>query len=228
MLAVLLFMAIYGLGFFLAQKVEPDHIYESFQKVFSDTELEAKNQTDFLSRNFDTSSNVAGFRNPGLESLRIGKNNGLSFFVYKHDSLIYWGDNKIILPAEVIRQNAGQDFVLKLKTGWYWFHGKRAGSFLFLCSFPIRNEYPFQNEYLTNGFSSRFNFPELFSLAPGHGKFPVYSQNHTCLFSLNFAGNTEAAAADPSASKDRTRRHLPAGFLILLFVLGMLSLVLPA
>ena len=225
MLAVLLFMAIYGLGFFLAQKVEPDHIYESFQKVFSDTELEAKNQTDFLSRNFDTSSNVAGFRNPGLESLRIGKNNGLSFFVYKHDSLIYWGDNKIILPAEVIRQNAGQDFVLKLKTGWYWFHGKRAGSFLFLCSFPLRNEYPFQNEYLTNGFSSRFNFPELFSLASGHGKFPVYSQNHTCLFSLNFAGNSEAAAADPSGSKDRTRRHLPAGFLFLLFVLAMLSLV---
>ena len=225
LLTVLLFFSIYGLRIYVTKQNDTKHIYAGFQKTINETEHEVKNAVELLSRKFDTNLIKDTFWKTGLQEKRRGNNNGISFFIFEQDSLIFWSDNKIILPADFFRQCAAGNFVLKLKNGWYGFHCKKSGSFLFIGSYLIKNEYTFQNEYLKNEFSSRFNFPEIVSIIKEPGQYPIRSDDHTYLFSLNFGQGHGNPISGSDLQKVYEQQSILSGLFFVLFMLTALFLM---
>jgi two-component system nitrogen regulation sensor histidine kinase NtrY len=197
LMAVLLFFSIYVIRLYITKQSDPSHLYEAFQKKIIDSEREVIDAVGFLKSCAEKNSSTDNNRKTELQKQRDLKKQGICLFIFRNDSLIRWSDNKVILPADFTVHFAGSDFVLKLKNGWYGFHGEKAGSNLYLGSYLIRNEYPFQNEYLKNGFASRFSFPEIISIVEKPGKYPVHSTDGHYLFSLDFGQNQTASPVAP-------------------------------
>ena len=222
---IILLFSIYGLRIYVTKQNDTKHIYTGFQKTINETEHEVKNAVDLLSIKFDTNSITGTFWKTGLQNRKSRKNNKISFFVFKQDSLIFWSDNKVILPADFIRKCARSNFVLKLKSGWYGFHYRKSGSFLFLGSYLIKNEYPFQNEYIKNGFSNRFNFPEIVGLTKEPGQYPIRSDDGAYLFSLNFCQDIQSTTAVSYLHKDYEPQGTSPLLFFALFMLTALCLM---
>ncbi|MEI7660732.1 MAG: ATP-binding protein [Bacteroidota bacterium] len=223
--AFLMIFSIFYLDFYSGKKNDPVRFSAAFQKTILEAEQDVKNEVDLFSGNFGSAKTENDFWKQGLQKQWQRINPGISFFVFKKDSLVFWSDNKIILPSGFLRQPAANDFVLKLKTGWYGFHCKRRDSLLFLGAYLIRNEFPFQNQYLVNRFSSRFNFPEIVSLVSEPGKYPVYSNSHAYLFSLKFLHHNQGSRDDAEPGGKHGRQDVPSGLLFLFFAIGFLSLL---
>ena len=222
---IFLFFAILGSKIYFEKQNDLNYIYSGFQKSINETENEVKNSIDIFRNKFDTNTNEGTFWKARFQNLLIGSDNKISFFVFKKDSLIFWSDNKIILPDDFKTYLPACDFAIKLKTGWYGFHCRQAGSFLFIGCYLILHQYPFQNEYLKNRFSPRFNFPEINSLTKEPGPYAIRSINHTYLFSLNFSKNMGKTMVDSDFYNGHIQQGWPFVFYFVLFMLTFLCLL---
>ncbi|MES2798709.1 MAG: ATP-binding protein [Bacteroidota bacterium] len=82
------------------------------------------------------------------------------FFVhaYQGDSLVYWNTNE--MPVHVFADiHFPADGLVKLQNGWYYTKSITKKGITFVASFPICSEYTYENEYLSNEFSSNFKLP---------------------------------------------------------------------
>ncbi len=184
--AFLLFLSVFGLRFFFNIQNEPKTISRNFQRSILQTEERAKKSVELLSSRF-----VGGFNNNlAVNNSQVQKmmEEGIFLFVFKKDSLLYWNNNKIILPEKFGRQLADISTVEKLKNGWYGFTGKKSGQYYFLGCYLIKSEFPFQNDFLKNKFSPQFNCPEAVLIDKNNIGFPVFSGDGSYLLSLNFSG----------------------------------------
>ena len=184
-MAVLLYLSIYGFRLYLDHKDNPRQISIEFQKKNKAIEKELKRRVDLLCDNF--------FENPKIESSagiyfagEKEEDDGNLLFVYRGDSLIYWNNNKVILPSDFRKFTGRPDFACDLKNGWYEFHGRHKGPHFFLGGYLVKNRFPFQNEFIQNQFSASFNIPASVAISGKIGAYPVYTVDGTYLFSLGF------------------------------------------
>ncbi|MCX6269215.1 MAG: HAMP domain-containing sensor histidine kinase [Bacteroidetes bacterium] len=210
-LAVFLYLSILGLRLYLDHQNGPQTMTRDFQKKHRALETKSESRIDFLIADFSHFEKTGTFSardltNPGR------KGNEICQFVYKDDSLIYWSNNKIVLPEEIIRSHVNENFASHLKNGWYGFQSKKRGSYNFVGSYLIKSEFSFQNEFIKNHFSALLDFPASVSIIEKAGQFPIYSRNGTFLFSLDFGG---FRLEDGGAS----------AVVFLLFILGSLCLL---
>lgn len=77
-------------------------------------------------------------------------------FIYKDQKLIYWNNNKILLPRALSDYNKA----IKQGTGWYYPVQYMVNEYQIIVAIKIKNEYAFNNAYLENSFDSDFNLPE--------------------------------------------------------------------
>ena len=209
-LSALLYVSIYGVRLYVNYQNNPQHLFSEFQNEIKDIESRTKIQVDFLISNFDT--NAQKRIRPEIEWLGEADNrNKIYLFTYQKDSLIYWNNNEVIIPDRFLESHTGTNFVCQLKNGWYGFQHKQMGSYHFLGCYLIKNEFPFQNEFVRNQISPRFNLPSSVELSIGNGQYPVYSIDRTYLFSLSF-------------NKHQAGRDSFFGVIFLLFIFGSSSL----
>jgi two-component system, NtrC family, nitrogen regulation sensor histidine kinase NtrY len=209
-LALLLYLSIFGIRKNLNRQNDPGHISVQFQKEILSTEAALKKAVELLSLKFDTNAKKSSL--PKNEILRTKEDErDIFLFAWKNDSLVYWNDNKVILPAGFSNARKENSFACLLKNGWYGFHGVQKGDYYFLGSYLIKNEYSFQNDFVDNRFSRRFRIPASVSITGQLGKYPVYSSNRSYLFSLVY----DKYKPGPDAF---------TGIIFLLFILGSLSL----
>ena len=125
------------------------------------------------------------------------KEEGLAVFVYRDDSLCFWNDNSVTLPqmAENIPQSTidhiGNSIFLKIER-----KAETPDSMRFIGLVLIKNEYPYENRFLKNGFQDDFSFspavriknstPRFKNPIPGQG-YPVYDISGQYLFSIDLA-----------------------------------------
>ena len=222
---VFLLFAIFGSKLYFEKQNDPNHICKGFQESINETEHDVINSIDILRSKFDTNTNPDTFWKPGLQNQLISSNNQISFFVFKKDSLIFWSDNKIILPVDFKTYLPACDFAMKLKNGWYGFHCRQEGSFLFIGCYLIQHQYPFQNEYLKNRFSPRFNIPEIVFLTKEPGQYAIRSINHSYLFSLNFSKNIGKNVNDSDLYNGHIQQGWPFVFYFVLFMLAFFFII---
>jgi two-component system, NtrC family, nitrogen regulation sensor histidine kinase NtrY len=185
LLTVLLYSSIFGIRLYLNHRNSPRTISREFQKKSTELDATSKVRIDFLISKFDTTLNTPN--HPEFDFIKDPEeDSGFSLFVYKEDSLIYWNNNKVIIPAGFNKASAKVDFACQLKNGWYRFHCIQKGSFYFLVSYLIKSEFPFQNEFIKNQFSSRLQCPESVAITGKIGSYPIYTGDGTYLYSLDF------------------------------------------
>ncbi len=208
---MIMFAVISGQRMYLTDRARPENISQQFQNEIRATETDLKNQLANVAANFDT--NVLNGAGVKFNFFHDKDGDGeFSYFIYSGDSLVFWSNNKVILPEEFSKTFRSGHYALRLKNGWYGFQGVRSGLYHFVGCYLIKSEFSFQNEYIKSRFSSRFDLPPSVSvsLAPG-GPNPVYAADGTRLFGLQFDGNM------PESGKQ-------SGMFLLLFLLGSLSL----
>ncbi|MDP1621814.1 MAG: ATP-binding protein [Bacteroidales bacterium] len=186
LLAVLLFFTVFSIRQFIEQQNRPESITLEFQNEWNAIASETAKRVEFLISEFDTTSQAVP---PKGVDLNPGNDNDceIFFLVYKNDTLVYWNNNKVILPPEFSKTCTNDNFARQMQTGWYGFHCQQKGDYHFLGGYLIKHEYPFQNEYLQNRFSSRFDIPASISITSKIGSYPIINTGKTFIFSLDFS-----------------------------------------
>ncbi|MCK9421087.1 MAG: HAMP domain-containing histidine kinase [Bacteroidales bacterium] len=182
----------YGLTYVVQQytngEPNPNSSAKIIQEKIIDAENSSKKVLDHFCTNFDTITGYTTNHPDNWIKSNIDPGDFL-IFVYKHNSLIFWNDNKIPINENLIQSSRGPFFVTKLKNGWYAFQFKKHGSFLCYCGFLIRSEFPIQNDYIKNQFSPRFNVPEYINITQVRNDHPVFSAEGNYLFSIVIGKN---------------------------------------
>jgi signal transduction histidine kinase len=184
-LAVLLYLSVFGIRIFNVHENGPKRLSQKFQKQVEKIESELRFNVAILSSTFDSNSKT-GYH-PKTEYSGTKTEDDFSLFIYRDDSLIYWNTNKVILPDDISKPCKESDFVLHLKNGWYGFHCFKRGAIIFLGGYLIKSEFAFQNEYIESQFSPGFNLPASVSLTDSITANPIYTSGKSYLFSLNFS-----------------------------------------
>lgn len=113
-----------------------------------------------------------------------GESGDVNLHVYRNDTLVYWSTNQLpILRFANIHFPA--DGVIRLQNGWYYAKTVSRANYTLCASFLIRQEYPYRNSMLVNGFPKSLSLPyeASVSLNPEHG-FPVKTMDGNYIFSI--------------------------------------------
>ena len=138
---------------------------------------------------------------------------GISFFIYKNNALLYWSTNAIPVPDKTGQQEAlFSERVKKLKNGWYEVLYTRDSVWQIVSLILLKHEYSFENEYLDNRFPEDFGIPAGTSLTLGRGDIRIQSYDGNALFSLNLPHK-------------EVKSEFSAFFLFLLYLTGFLFLI---
>lgn len=103
------------------------------------------------------------------------------YYLYDADTLIYWTSNKAPFTLENSEVTEG---VVLLENGWYYLHEKAVDQRKLVGLFLIKNEYPYENESLSNHFNEDFSFPFTAVINQFPDKYDVTDEAGNFLFSL--------------------------------------------
>jgi signal transduction histidine kinase len=87
--------------------------------------------------------------------------NKISLFVYDGDSLVYWNNNRLGLNRH-IQNNYLKNKVIKLGNTWLRLLSRKLSEkkITLVTAYVIKREYPFNNEYILNGFDPQLKLNE--------------------------------------------------------------------
>ncbi len=80
----------------------------------------------------------------------------LSLFAYKHNCLVFWS-NQQIQPEQFKIDSNYQKLWLQNKNGWYQVVSKKIGEFDVYCYYTLYKQFPANNDFFKNSFSSDLN-----------------------------------------------------------------------
>ncbi len=88
-------------------------------------------------------------------------NSKISLFVYKSDSLVYWNSNRLGLNRH-LQSTYLKDKAIKLGNTWLRLLSKSIAdkNYVLIAAYVIKREFPFNNEYILNGFDSELKLNE--------------------------------------------------------------------
>jgi two-component system nitrogen regulation sensor histidine kinase NtrY len=125
----------------------------TLQKNLNDNEAFVE---DFLKSptNFNTLKSLDKNEKEALQLIdKITKDRKIYFCTYKNDKLTFWSGIRIV-PISPASYKTGTSFISE-KNGYYEAIKKTDGNFTVLFFIPVKAAYSFQNQYLTNDFSSQ-------------------------------------------------------------------------
>lgn len=133
--------------------------------------LEAKAQVylDSVYRNLKTlpKKNLAYYLSNNFSETYTRE--GIACFVYENDSLLYWTDNRVAVENYMLNV-CFEKTLVKLKNGYYEVirHPRNAfSSFQLYALVLIKNNFPYENRYLENGFNAALQLPDNSILTEG-------------------------------------------------------------
>lgn len=138
---------------------------------------------------------------------------GLGFLITDNQKLLFWSSNRFSFERAYLKQ-ALEEKVQFLPNGIYLSSVKKAGNLSVIGLVLLKENYPIQNEYITNHFAKGFNTPDNYKIqleASARG-LPVHDINGDYLFSLVPGGKILC---------EHARLYLPS----LLFLMALLLLL---
>jgi two-component system, NtrC family, nitrogen regulation sensor histidine kinase NtrY len=114
--------------------------------------------------------------------------NGVSLFIYDHDSLIFWSDNNV--PIDQVNIDTLQNnSVVSILYNTYYCLIDTVDKGLGLCMVHLSSNYPYQNRFLINGTNPDFHLPtgtRILSVA-NQNTFSVINEQGQIAFYIDFA-----------------------------------------
>jgi len=159
----------------------------AFEKVLHKKEQLLKDEFALLELGFKNESPMEILERRSPQYLELLNRQGISVFYYQGTTLKYWSDHTI--PLRNRWWPRLKKPFLSLRNADYVTVSSRSGEGVLLGLIQVRTHYPFQNEFLVNGFQKDF------SLEPGvniefleeEGWEPVLNGEGEYLFSLDFS-----------------------------------------
>ncbi len=111
------------------------------------------------------------------------KAHGIGLYIFNHNNqLLYWNTNSI--PVKEL-DTVGSNEIKKLGNGWYYTHREQKDSFSVTGLVLIKKKYPYENQYMQNGFEKYFDLPANISiLKDPHKGLAIRDHNGEYLLSL--------------------------------------------
>ncbi len=130
-----------------------------------------------------------------IDSLNLKKNDILVFI---GNDLLAWTNH--LLPIEGINPQYFKNPLVKLDNGWYLADYWQSGDLLVVAFALLKWEYPYQNQFLEDGFPAKFGLDPsiLVSRSPAPEYIPINDENGKHLFSLiPFRSKTPPPKTEP-------------------------------
>lgn len=102
------------------------------------------------------------------------------FFIKEH-SVKYWTTNLISIEGLTIENQP----ILKLNSGWFKSVNLTYGSQTLIALIPIKIEYNYKNEFLTESFNAAFNINSYYDISLSQGDHNIWDKNEGFLFSIH-------------------------------------------
>ena len=142
--------------------------------------------------------------------------NGIILLIYRNDSLVSWSDNSISL-SNIYRETDYENPFIFISNSYYVVKTYRKDNYTVIGLIFIKNEYPYENEFLQNAFQNDFVITASAEIiAEGtKGSNSVYDWNNQYLFTLIFYDELKFP---------ELTRYLPPFFYLLSFLFILLYL----
>jgi len=173
-----------------------------FQTVLHKKEKKLNVLLDDIAQQLDTTDYRGVLSKNARYFSELYDNEGIIILIYDNDTLRFWSDNAapvqhiLSAPYEDGPELGIEEGLIHLKNGWYESIPKTHGGKTVIGLILIKNDYPYQNQYLTNNFQSRFleiNLPPGCKLINAKTEsadtYPINSTNGNYLCSLKFENN---------------------------------------
>ena len=144
------------------------------------------------------------------------KKSDIAIVVSKNDSIAYWSSNSV--PVEdIIVDTLNISEIFHLSNGWYEVREKKYNDFIVRGAILIKQEYNYQNDYLSTSFQKDFSLPDNCEIQLTEGEFNVFSSEGYLLCSLLFKTNI---------SNNENTEHITIICFILSFIFFISFLIL--
>lgn len=167
-----------------------DKLTQKFQSKFLHKEIFLEHILNDLSKEIDSIHNNSNFIN---EPDRINlSEKGISILLYENDTLKFWSDNAVPVYDYYEDNDFDSSFTF-LTNGWYFTNTKKLEQFNLVGLIKIKNEYPFQNQYLINDFYGDFNLPNSVLIKSEKSDYNIVDKSGNFLFSLKYPAKIKAS-----------------------------------
>ncbi len=141
----------------------------------------------------------------------LSRSKGNSLLIYRNNQLVAWSNQN--LPVTGIHPIFFNQPVIQLENGWYLIQKFQHGSFLLVGLSLIKQDYPYENNFLSNSFqlSTGLNPSVKLSREPQPAYSPVYGLEGEYLFSISTPQVDESSPSETTIS-------------ILFYVIGLIAL----
>jgi len=181
-----------------------------FSNILSLKENKIENISDSILFNTKSNNLINWINNNSNKLQYLSENDGISFFIYINNNLIYWTNNSIIIPNNI---NCFNDKFINTKNAYLLIQKKQIDSIKVIGTILIKNNFPYENNFLKNNFHKSFNLNKYFDLEINkNNPNAIFNKNGKYLFSLT------KQQQDNTLMKNRT--------LVFVFLLSILFLLI--
>jgi len=183
LLAVLLLIGIPWIG---QENQHPDEIAKRFEFLVLENEIHLQNEFRNITENFLKDS-TAGLTIKEITHITPPSYPGLTLLIYEQDSLVYWSDNSV--PLVALPEIQSSPVIIRCSNGWYEVAEFKKGIFSLVGLSLVKQDFPFQNQYLQNRYSGKCHIPEQVEISLNKGIYNIYSARDNFLCSLEIPAN---------------------------------------
>jgi two-component system nitrogen regulation sensor histidine kinase NtrY len=132
----------------------------------------------------------------GLKFGELFPEEGMLFLIYEEGKLKFWSDNSVPAIDELTSRRNYEEPLQKLSNGWYLSKTQKAGNKTYIGLLLIKNEYPFENNYLQNCFNKCLDVEDGLIISPEQAPEAVEIKTNAGAYLLSLAKGEEAPHID--------------------------------
>jgi len=170
------------------RKDRPDEILMRFESFLQEHEKHIRDEVKFVSEKILKDSS-ARLTKDELLTIPDPDDRELTLLIYQGDSLAYWSDNTVPFPLGNFTDLSFAPSVVRLANGWYELMVYKHGIFTVAVLCLVKQEYPFQNQYLKNTYTGLIQIPDEVKISAQEGQYNAYSTRGEFLCSLEIPPN---------------------------------------
>jgi signal transduction histidine kinase len=165
-----------------------------FQNKLQEKETLLDNKLDELVNQTQHSTNYNNFTSLGFGDLFAEE--GMLFLTYENDELKFWSNNSVAAIDKLTTRRNYEAPLQKLANGWYLSKTQKAGNKTYIGLLLIKNEYPFENNYLQNSFNKCLDVEDELQITPELTKEPLEIKTKNGIYLLSVDEGKEAPHID--------------------------------
>lgn len=192
--------------FFFSEKPEKPFTVEKIERKVNRVQTGMENLlNDFPTKALESHEQLWRY----LDSLKAGN---IDILVFQGFEMVAWTNQ--LLPVEGINPQYLNQPVIRLDNGWYLTSGRRVGDVLILTFSVLKYEYPYQNDFLKDGFVSGYDLDPAVKI--------LRENDDNAVAVKNSAGKTLFYLLPPSSTKEVSAAGIMASWCFLLMIICIL------